>query len=83
MSDSEIIWKFLTREYQDDHVVVYLYCCGNVRSPKTAIDRVSEFCNQIFCPAIPEWLIKHTIKAYLEHKKKQYQRAEIKIKPIY
>ena len=52
MSDSEIIWKFLIREYKDDHVVIYLYCCGNVRSPKTAIDRVFEFTKQIFCPAI-------------------------------
>ena len=83
MSDSEIIWKFLSREYQDDHVVIYLYCCGNVKSPKTAIDRVLDFTKQVFCPAIPEWLVKHTITAYLDYKKKQYQRAEIKVKAIY
>ena len=75
MSDSEIIWKFLAREYQDDHVVVYLYCCGNVRSPKTAAERVFEFTKQIFCPAIPEWLVKSTITAYLDYKKKQYKNG--------
>ena len=83
MSDSEIIWKFLIREYKDDHVVIYLYCCGNVRSPQTAIDRVFEFTKQFFCPAIPECLLKSTVIAYLNFKKKQYQKAEITIKPIY
>jgi hypothetical protein len=83
MSDSEIIWKFLSREYQDDHVAIYLYCSGNVRIPKTAIDRVLNFTKQIFCPAMSELLVKYTIIAYLDNKKRQYKRAEIKIKPLY
>lgn len=83
MSDSEIIFKFLNREYQDDHVAIYLYCCGNVSSQKTAIDFCFEFTKNILCPGMPEWVVKHTVKTYLKHKKKQYQRAEIKIKPIY
>ena len=39
MTDSAMIWKFLSREFPDDHPVIYMYVCGNVRSPKTAIDK--------------------------------------------
>jgi hypothetical protein len=83
MSDSEIIWKFLDREYLDDNPVIYLYCCGNVRSPKTAIDKVSRFTEKIFYPAMTEQLIKTVIIAFLENKKKLYIKGLIKIKPIY
>ena len=81
MSDSEIIWKFLTSEYLDDHVVVYLYCSGNIITSKTSIDHAFNFLKQIFCPAIPESLVKSTVTAYLNYKKKQYNNAEINIKP--
>ena len=83
MSDSEIIWKFLDREYLDDNPVIYLYCCGNVRSPKTAIDKVCRFTEKIFYPAMTEQLIKTVIIAFFENKKKLYIKGLIKIKPIY
>jgi hypothetical protein len=83
MTDSIIIWNFLTKEYQNDSPVVFLYVCGNVRSPKTAIDRATDLVTQIFHPTIPEYIIRATIKGFFEMKKKQYMRGEFKPKPIY
>lgn len=83
MSDSEIIWKFLDREYLNDNPVIYLYCCGNVRSPKTAITKMAELTNKIFCPAMTEQLIQTVIVGFLENKKKLYMKGIIKIKPLY
>lgn len=83
MQDSTIIWNFLVREYTDEHPVVYLYSCGNVRSPITAVDKVMDLAKKIFYPAMTEHLIKTVIIAYLDYKKKQYLRGEIKVKSIY
>lgn len=83
MEDSVIIWKFLTREYTNDHPVVYLYVCGNVRSPKTAIDKAMSLLKEIFYPAMSEHLIKTVMTAFLEQKKKQYMKGEIIVKPLY
>lgn len=83
MSDSEIIWKFLNREFKNDHPIIYLYACGNVRSPKTAIEKAVSITKPIFHPPINEHLIMTTIKAFLDNKKKQYIKGEIKIKALY
>jgi hypothetical protein len=83
MSDSEIIWKFLDREYLDDNPVIYLYCNGNVRSPKTAVTKAIELTNKVFYPAMSEHLIQTVIVGFLENKKKLYKKGLIKIKPIY
>jgi len=83
MSDSEIIWKFLEREFLDEHPAIYLYCCGNVRSPKTAIDKLEVITKKIFYPAMSIYLIKSVIKGFLENKKKLYIKGLIKIKPLY
>ena len=83
MYDSEIIWKFLNREYQEDNIVIYLYCCGTIKNHKTAINNVLEFTKKIFCPAISETVLKANIVDYLDLKKKQYHNAEITIKSIY
>lgn len=83
MEDSVIIWKFLTREYTNDHPVVYLYVCGNVRSPKTAIDKAMILLKLIFYPAMTEQLIKTVLIAFLDNKKKLYMKGEITVKPLY
>jgi hypothetical protein len=83
MTDSTIIWKFLTYEYPDDHPVVYLYVCGNVRSPKTAIDKSMLLLREIFAPAMSEHTIKTVLIAYLDRKKKQYLKGEIRVKALY
>ena len=83
MQDSTIIWKFLNREYDNDHPVVYLYACGNVRSPKTAVDRIMGLTRKIFYPAMTEQLIKTVVIAFLDNKKKLYMKGEIKIKSLY
>jgi hypothetical protein len=83
MSDSEIIWKFLDREYLDDNPVIYLYCCGNVRSPKTAIQKMVFDTKKIFYPPMSEQLIQTVIIGFLENKKKLHIKGLIKVKPIY
>jgi hypothetical protein len=83
MSDSEIIWKFLEREFLDEHPVIYIYCKGNKRSSTTAITKISDITNPIFYPAMSDFLIRTVIKGFLENKKKQYIKGLIKIKPLY
>jgi len=83
MTDSKIIWKYLSREIQDSHLVVYLYCCGNVRSPKIAIDKITKLIKPIFSQAIDEDVILAVVKDYLENKKRQYLAGEIKVVSIY
>lgn len=83
MSDSEIIWKFLEREFLDEHPAIYLYCKGNIRSSKTAIAKVSDITKPIFYPAMSDFLIQAVIKGFLENKQKQYLKGLIHIKPIY
>lgn len=83
MTDSELIWKFLTREYSDDHPVIYLYSCGNVRSPKIAIEKVLSLTKNIFVPGIKESTLSTIIKSFLDFKKKQYSLGLISIKRLY
>lgn len=83
MSDSEIIWKYLDREYPNEHLVVYLYVCGNVRSNKRAFTTVVDAINVIFYPAMNDAIIKATVEGFLENKRKRYQKGEIKVKSIY
>lgn len=83
MTDSELIWKFLSGEFQDTHPVVYLYACGNIHSPKTAIDKAMGITKKIFNPCITDPYLLSVIKGYLDHKKKQYIKGEIKIIPLY
>ena len=83
MSDSIIIWKFLSNEFHNDHPVVYLYACGQKRSQETAIIKAMNILGEIFCPPYTMIFIKQMLKQFLERKKQQYKSGEIKIKPIY
>jgi hypothetical protein len=83
MSDSEIIWKYLDREYPNDHLVIYLYVCGNVRSNKKALTSVCDSIKTIFSPPINESIIKSTVTGFLENKLKLYEKGEIQVKSLY
>ena len=83
MTDSAMIWKFFSREFPDDHPVIYMYVCGNVRSPKTAIDKAMIISELIFCPTFEVSFVKTILKGFLDMKKDQYTKALIKVKPLY
>ena len=83
MQDSIFIWNFLTREYPDNHPVIYLYSCGTVRSPITAITKVMDTAEQVFSPPISKEYLLTVVKGFLDMKKKQYLKGEISVKPIY
>jgi hypothetical protein len=83
MTDSEILWKFISREFPDDHVVIYLYVCGNVRSPKTAMDKAMVILEKIFCPPYDRNYVQSILKGFLDRKKEQYKKGLVKVKPIY
>lgn len=83
MSDSEIIWKFLQREYDDSHPVVYLYVMGQAGSRQTAINKIMNLTKIIFCPFIDENYVLVVVKAFLNDKKLKYKKGEIKVKSIY
>ena len=83
MIDAKLILKFLMYEYPDDHLVVYLYVCGNVRSPKIAIKQAMSTLQQIFSPPMDKEFVEKVLLEYLNHKKTQYRRGLIKVQPIY
>jgi len=83
MSDTELICKFLRREYQDDDPVIYLYVCGNVRSPKTAIQKALDVAKLVFFPAMTEYVIQKGVIKFLDEKKELYKRGLISVKPLY
>ena len=83
MTDSELIWKFLVRNYPDDHQAIYLYCCGQERSAHTAIKKIQEFTNVIFGDVIQKELVYVTIKGFLDYKKKEYKKGNVTVKSIY
>lgn len=83
MTDSEILWKFLVREYPNNHPIVFLYASNHSRTNKDSFDKVVGFTKEIFLDVYPESLIKPVVKRYLDYKKQQYMRGDIQIKPIY
>ena len=83
MSESTIIWKFLSREFPDSHSVIFLHVCGNIQNQQNAMAKVLRLCLPIFTPPMTEQYVKTVIREFLEMKRKQYFNGEIKIKPIY
>lgn len=83
MSESRIIWKFLSREFTDDSPIIYLYVCGNVRSPITAVDNAMKLLKPIFYPCFSESYLKTILVSFLDRKKEDYKKGLIKIKPLY
>lgn len=83
MTDSELIWKFLAREFPDNHQVIYLYCKGSFRSSDTAFNKITPITFKTFSPPITKPIINEAIKTFLAFKKEQYNNGEIKVKPLY
>jgi len=83
MTDKILINKFLTREFPDDHTIIYIYACGQKRAEKKAIDKIMNLTKQIFCPPLSEFFILEIVKEFLDSKKIAYEKGEIKIKSFY
>jgi hypothetical protein len=83
MSDSEIIWKFLRKEFIDEHPVIYLYVTNRPRSSKNALDRAVDETKLIFGGVYPDSLIKPVVERFLQSKRKEYMCRKIQVKPIY
>lgn len=83
MSDEIILYKFLKYELTDEHPAVYLYCVGQKRSQKTAVDNAVKIVGNLFCPPYTIEFIKTTIVNFLEYKKLEYKKGDTNITPIY
>lgn len=83
MSDERILYKFLNYELNDEHPAIYIYCVGQKRSKKTAIDIVVKIVNELFCPPYTiEFIIKVVIN-FLNYKKTEYDEGKLNVTPIY
>lgn len=83
MSESTIIWKFLSREFPDNHSIIFLHVCGNTQTQHKALMKAIMICLPVFTPPMTEEYVVNVIKEFLDTKKKQYLRGEIKVNPIY
>jgi len=83
MSDSIIIYNFLSNEYPDNHQTIYLYVNGGIRSENLVINEIMKLCREIFIPGMSENYLKITIKEFLDLKKSKYKKGEIKIKELF
>jgi len=83
MPESKLIYKFLVKNYKDDHPCVYLYCKGQKYSPKTGLSRIYEEIEGFFCPPFDKNTLAKEIKSFLEEKKQLYKEGKINIKSIY
>ena len=83
MPESKLIYKFLCKNYKDDHPCVYLYCVGQKYSPKTGLSRIYNEIEDFFCPPFDKNTLAVEIKAFLEEKKKLHKEGKIKVQSIY
>jgi hypothetical protein len=83
MTDSEIIWKFLTRELNDSHPALYLYCLGDNSQKTKAINTQIDLCIKVFSLLIKRTMISTVVKAFLEYKLGEYKKGNVKITSRY
>lgn len=83
MSDERILYKFLYYELIDEHPAIYLYCVGQKRSRKTAIDIVVKIVAELFCPPYTIEFIIKVVSNYLNFKKSEYELGNLIVSPIY
>jgi hypothetical protein len=79
MTESEIIWKFLSRELNDSHPALYLYCIGNNSQKTNAINTQIDLCIKVFSVMVQRTLISTVVKAFLEYKLSEYKKGNLKI----
>lgn len=83
MTDSNLIWKYLTREYMNTHPVIHQYVTGTFRKSEVVLGKVLSDVRIIFCPAISENYVKSIIRQFLDNKKLQYHEGKLSVKSIY
>lgn len=83
MTDAILINNFLSREFPDDHPIIYIYVCGQKRSEKTSIEKIMSLSIQIFCPPFSEFFVLEVVKKFLDDKKNAYKNGLIKVKSLY
>jgi hypothetical protein len=83
-TERELIIKSLNREYKDSNPYLYIYIRGATRARQTAINNILKYTDVIFYNCqFNENFVKLCIAEYLDYKKEQYIRGEIKIKSFY
>jgi hypothetical protein len=83
MSDTRIIYRFLTNEFPNDHPVVYLYVCGQERSQTAATNKGLALLKDVFSPPYSLVYLKELLIEYLDIKKEEYKKGVIQVKPLY
>ena len=83
MSESELVWKFLSRRYHNQHPIIGCYINGNSETKLYTTRLILDSTKEVFYPAFNEANLLVTIKAYLEFKSKQHQLNEFKINELY
>lgn len=83
MSDSQLIWKILEKEYPNEHLVIYLYVCGSIKNKKTAVKTAIELI-ELFCSkTINTSIIKATVEGFFNIKVRLYKSGKITVKTAY
>lgn len=83
MSEEQFIWKYLNREFPNDHPIIYLYACGSTKSSANAVDKGIKIISVVFAPAYTIAYLKEILVFFLNYKKQQYFKGEIQVKPLY
>jgi len=87
MNDSNIIWKILVRQFNNDHPIISLYLStsehGQFKSKKGCIDKMMRFISEIVSPFIEDHISREMVIYFLEIKRKEYNKGLFKIKSIY
>lgn len=82
-TQTELILKFLNREFKDDHPSIFIYCRGyQVRSKDTSKRNILKYIKVIFQPMSDSDLLE-VIEEFLNDKREKYKKGLIKIKSLY
>lgn len=84
MTDSDLIFNFLKREFINEHPVMYLLTSGkNKSSYVTAVNSIHNLTNKIFHDSIKEEIIKNTIQEFIDLKQSEYTTGKLRTRAIY
>ena len=80
MTESEIIWEYLMDSYPNDHQAISVYAKDKTYNLKahSSIDSIYKIIYEVFS-CKNEINTKTIIKAFLDMKRHQYEKGEIKI----
>ena len=83
MKDSEIIWRYISREFPDSHQCIYLYVSGTINIRKVVITQILLSIKPVFNGAMSDHIMETVVKGFLERKKAGYIKGEFDVKSIY